>query len=130
MKREITYIALDGTRFDDEEACEDYEAKLLTEKYGKNALFFDDDGKPLSFDEDGFLSSAFILCKTKEAAQYLQDEYGPNYYTPWDDNPIDAGCWMRDEGDHNNWRPIEDYIDELKDALNTAYKILKKAEEN
>lgn len=125
MRTIITYVAEDGKQFRDEDECLAYETELRNAKFAANITFFDSDGKTLSLSEDGFLSAKFILCRTKEATQFLQDEYGPNYYTPWDDNPIEAGCWVKDDlFDDNNWRPVEDYVDDLKNNLNVVYRII------
>lgn len=123
MTMDITYVAFDGKRFDDEDECREYETRLRNIKFAKDAMFFNSKGEPLSFDEDGFLSATFILCKTDAAAEYLQNEYSHNYYTPWDDFPMEAGCWIHDED--GDWRLAEDCVSILKSNLGIILSVLK-----
>lgn len=92
----IKYIADDGTEFDDETQCEDYEWKL-NHPHLKDVHVFDEDGKEFEdiFSEDTYNQSAKIVVDNIEAVKDLQDlaEYtGYNCY----EDINDVGEWRFD----------------------------------
>lgn len=96
------YISDDGIEFQNEWECADYEAKIRANRFKDAALLFDKDGKPLCLTEKGFEEAWFIRCKTKEAAEYLFNEFGDTYDNPWWGShayDLKAGCWYY-EGDY------------------------------
>ena len=80
MIEKTVYIAFDGKKFDDENECERYENKKLQDKYGKYLLVYNEDGKLLSFDNDYclFQESAYVVCKSEEALNYLNKIFYDN----------------------------------------------------
>ena len=68
------YIAYDGTQFNDEYACEDYEWKL-DHPHLKDVHIFDKDGNKLEdiFSEDTYSYSEKIVVTSSEAVKDLQE---------------------------------------------------------
>lgn len=92
----IKYIADDGTEFDDETLCEDYEWKL-NHPHLKDIHVFDEGGNEFKdiFSEDTYNQSAKIVVDTIEAVKDLQDlgiYTGYNCYEDIDD----VGEWVFD----------------------------------
>ena len=120
MREMITYIANDGTEFDNKEECMAYEAEQanLFQQLKNNVLAFDKDGKVLVFDnEDDFMEiydQIFYLVITttipSNSIQFIDDAgycaiptaKGAYHYNSvsyeWDDYSI--------------WNPIKEYIKE------------------
>lgn len=95
------YRAFDGEVFETKEECEKYEQKLNSIK--KNILMFDEDMKVI----EDYPQCVFLYVKAKEAAEFLFQEYGCSYLTPWDDNcePC-AGSWFFFG---NNWNNLDEF---------------------
>ena len=93
------YIADDGTQFDDEYACTDYEWKL-NHPHLKDVHVFDKDGNEFEniFSEDTYNYSTKIVVTSNEAVKALQDfaDYtGYCYYGHVDK----VGEWKFDESE-------------------------------
>ena len=76
MTEKTIYIAFDGKEFEDYSECERYESKELQNKYGKDLLVYDDENNeliPISDDYCLSQESAYVICKTKEALNYLNN---------------------------------------------------------
>jgi hypothetical protein len=92
----IIYIADDGTQFDDEWSCRDYEWKL-NHPHLKEIHAFDKDGKEFEniFAEDTYNYSEKIIVETDIAAKELQELGQYTGYCSYED--IDkAGEWRYD----------------------------------
>ena len=77
----IIYIADDGTQFDDEFACKDYEW-VLNHPHLKDVHIFDKDGNEFKdiFSEDAYNYSTKIVVANDKAAKDLQDLAGYTGY--------------------------------------------------
>jgi len=77
----IIYIADDGTQFDNEVDCTDYEWKLNHPNL-KDIFIFDEDGNELKdiFEEDTYNNSMKIIVSTDEAVKDLQELAGYTGY--------------------------------------------------
>lgn len=125
MRKEIIYYADDGTKFDDEYECEEYEQKIKSNKFKDTALLFDEYGKRLYLTSDGYESAVYIVCKTSEAAEFIYEQMGHSLYTPWDSyraTPC-AGCWKWDN-DVDKWVSVEELLKEAEDIVALFKKIL------
>lgn len=112
MTTEITYIAYDGARFTDEDACRDYEYELRKREVEKDIFFFDSYGSPMPIDSNGFFRTTILKCTTKVAAQFIYDEFGDRWVVPWEyREQADAGYWYYDNED---WCPVSDLIEKAK----------------
>ena len=120
--REITiWDADDGTKFDDEYECAEYEFAQQVKKHRKcfgllgsqyNLL---DPTKPGSY-EDAY----FIYLPNSESAEILRNLYSndsvvsanvPDFLNDWS---VDAGLWAYDDDD-DNWYHLGGKIAELQD---------------
>lgn len=95
------YIADDGTQFDDEFECEDYEWKL-NHPHLKDVRCYDKDGNELKniFSENTYGYSQKIIVPTDEAARDLQElsKYtGYCYYG----HIAESGTWVYKERNYN-----------------------------
>lgn len=82
MTEKTVYITFDGKEFDDKNECERYESKELQDKYGKDLLVYDDENNeliPISDDYCLSQESAYAICKTKEALNYLNNVLKDNH---------------------------------------------------
>ena len=75
MIEKTVYIAFDGEEFEDYNEYERYESKELQNKYGESLFVYNEDGELIPFNNDYRLSqdSAYVICKTKEALNYLNN---------------------------------------------------------
>lgn len=73
MTEKTVYVAFDGKEFEDYSEYERYESKEPQDKYGKDLLVYDEDGELIPLDNDYRLSqdSAYVVCKSEEALNYL-----------------------------------------------------------
>ena len=127
MIEKTIYVAFDGKEFDDENECERYESKELQDKYGKDLLVYNEDGELIPFDNDYRLSqdSAYVVCKSEEALNYLNKTFNDNRVNKIDYNgkfPVSFYCdFMTDK-----WKEIEHRIKELQDEIDMLSKYIVK----
>ena len=127
MIEKTVYIAFDGKKFDDENECERYESKELQNKYGKDLLVYDNNGKLLPFNNDYRLSqdSAYVVCKSEEALNYLNKTFNDNRVNKIDYNgkfPVSFYYdFMTDK-----WKEIEHRIKELQKEIDMLSKYILK----
>lgn len=119
MKIIKTYVADDGTRFDNEYDCITHEEILRSNQFSDTAFLFDKQGNKLPLTCDAFGDAYFIVCKTKEAAEYLKDEFGGTWENPWMHNPVGKEFWVY-FGD--SWYSAET----LENIINLAHEVFEK----
>ena len=127
MIEKTVYIAFDGKKFDDENECERYESKELQDKYGKDLLVYNEDGELIPFNNDYRLSqdSAYVVCKSEEALNYLNKTFNDNRVNKIDYNgnfPVSFYYdFMTDK-----WEEIAPRIKELQDEIDMLNKYIVK----
>ena len=127
MTEKTVYIAFDGKKFDDENECERYESKELQDKYGKDLLVYNEDGELIPFNNDYRLSqdSAYVVCKSEEALNYLNKTFNDNRVNKIDYNgkfPVSFYYdFMTDK-----WKEIAPRIKELQDEIDMLNKYIVK----
>ena len=127
MKEKTIYIAFDGKEFEDYSECERYESKELQDKYGKDLLVYNEDGELIPFNNDYRLSqdSAYVVCKSEEALNYLNKTFNDNRVNKIDYNgkfPVSFYCdFMTDK-----WKEIATHIKELKKEIDMLSKYIVK----
>lgn len=91
------YIADDGTQFDNEFDCEDYEWKLSHPNL-KDVHIFDKDGNEFEdiFSEDAYNYSSKIVVSSDEAAKEMQDLANFTGYCYYE-HINKAGEWIFDD---------------------------------
>ena len=127
MTKKTIYIAFDGKEFEDENECERYESKELKNKYGKYLLVYNENGKLLSFDNDYclFQESAYVVCKSEEALNYLNKIFYDNNANGIDyegNFPISFYYDFKT----GKWKKIEHRIKELQDEIDMLSKYIVK----
>ena len=127
MIEKTVYIAFDGKEFEDYSKCERYESKELQDKYGKDLLVYNEDGELIPFNNDYRLSqdSAYVVCKSEEALNYLNKTFNDNRVNKIDYNgkfPVSFYYdFMTDK-----WKEIEHRIKELQDEIDMLSKYVVK----
>lgn len=127
MTEKTTYIAFDGKEFEDYNECERYESKVVQEKYGKDLLVYDDKGELLSLDSDYYLSqnSAYVVCKSEEALNYLNKTFDYNKVNSIDyEGKFPASFYYNFETDE--WEEITLHIKELQEEIDMLSKYIVK----
>lgn len=116
MKTIITYMADDGTKFDDEKKCIQHENKTLLREIKADCSIKKENGESISLYDilDKWDDVAFIYVKTDEAA-YILNDYLCNggYESPWDNRETLAGAfyyapWC------NEWISLDEYRTAVK----------------
>ena len=127
MTEKTVYIAFDGKKFENYSECERYESKELQDKYGKDLLVYNEDGELIPFNNDYRLSqdSAYVVCKSEEALNYLNKTFNDNRVNKIDYNgkfPVSFYYdFMTDK-----WKEIEHRIKELQDEIDMLSKYIVK----
>lgn len=123
MTEKTTYIAFDGKEFEDYNECERYESKVMQEKL----LVYDDEGELLSLDSDYYLSqnSAYVVCKSEEALNYLNKTFDYNKVNSIDyEGKFPASFYYNFETDE--WEEITLHIKELQEEIDMFSKYIVK----
>ena len=127
MTEKTIYVAFDGKKFDDENECERYESKELQDKYGKDLLVYNEDGELITLDNDYWLSqsSAYVLCKSEEALNYINKTFDYNGVNNIDyDGNFPASFYYDFTTDE--WKEIKSRIKELQDEIDMLSKYIVK----
>lgn len=73
MTEYTTYIAFDGSEFDDEDDCLAYERTMKATDYEKEISFYGFDRKPIPLHVENLDDVYFVNIKTKKACQWFID---------------------------------------------------------
>ena len=127
MIEKTVYIAFDGKKFENYSECERYESKELQDKYGKDLLVYNEDGELIALDNDYWLSqsSAYVLCKSEEALNYINKTFDYNGVNKIDYNgkfPVSFYCDFMT----GKWEEIAPRIKELQDEIDMLNKYIVK----
>ena len=127
MTEKTVYVAFDGKEFEDENECERYESKKLKDKYGKDLLVYNKINELLPLDNHYRLSqeSAYVICKTEEALNYINKTFDYNgvnniYY----EGNFPASFYYNFNTDE--WEEIALHIKELQDEIDMLSKYIVK----
>ena len=118
MTEKTVYIAFDGKKFENYSECERYESKELQDKYGKDLLVYNEDGELIPFDNDYRLSqdSAYVVCKSEEALNYIKKKFDYNGVNNIDyDGNFPASFYYDFTTDE--WKEIKSRIKELQEEI-------------
>ena len=127
MTEKTVYIAFDGKEFEDYSECERYESKKLQDKYGKDLLVYNEDGELIALDNDYWLSqsSAYVVCKSEEALNYINKTFDYNGVNNIDyDGNFPASFYYDFTTDE--WKEIKSRIKELQDEIDILNKYIVK----
>ena len=75
MEKIVKYVAFDGTEFDYEEDCADYELETKAKEYIEYFALYDINRKPIKFCADGRVLdyTCYITVKDEKAISFLDD---------------------------------------------------------
>ena len=74
MIERVSYIADDGTAFEDEDECIDYERTLMLKKYEHDIHMWDNEFQPIPITDPKALDKIYYLtCDTAEAVEVMND---------------------------------------------------------
>lgn len=127
MTEKTVYVAFDGKEFEDYSECESYESKELENKYGKDLLVYDENGELIALDNDYWLSqsSAYIICKSEEALNYLNKIFKNNGVNEiYCDGNFPVSFYYDFTTDE--WEKIATRIKELQDEIDMLSKYIVK----
>lgn len=129
MTEKTTYIAFDGKEFEDENECEAYENKKVHTLYDKNLFVYDDEENKIDIynEYSTYYDSKFIVCKTKEAFDYVneilkQHGSGIDSYIIPDSFPA---SFIYDDWEEK-WKDIKENIKTLQNEIDTLSKYITK----
>lgn len=121
MKEKTTYIAVDGTEFKTNKECEAYERG-----YFKNhdIILLSYSNKLLPITLKGIKDACFIICKTNEAAEFLDKTFTGKAFLPWDDYDVQADAWYYVSDYYDRWFSLKD-LEKIVNRLQNQIDIIK-----
>lgn len=117
----VCYIADDGTAFEDEDECLEYERTLILKKYEHDIHMWDNEFQPIPITDPKALDKIYYLtCDTAEAVEVMSDWFEYMCYS----NPFEggnsfaemAGChyyWQ----DNDEWYKADDLIEKVSGMM-------------
>lgn len=82
MEKVIIYVAFDGTQFDDEDECAEYEFLESAKEYTDGFTLYNEAREPIkiSFNENALDETKFVIIKEARAIPFLDDWMADNYF--------------------------------------------------
>ena len=128
MTEKTVYVAFDGKKFENYSECERYENKKLQDKYGKDLLVYDNKNNeliPISDDYRLSQDSAYVVCKSEEALNYINKTFDYNGVNNIDyEGNFPASFYYDFMTD--KWEEIAPRIKELQDEIDMLSKYIVK----
>ena len=115
MTEIIKYIADDGTEFDDEQECVEYEFSCNAESMEGRVWLFDSRQRPLDLREYGSYEDAYYIFLADDNAYETLENLWPDFccYFPRDLRGAKKGLWAFEE-DFDHWYHMGDRIRALE----------------
>ena len=128
MIEKTIYVAFDDKEFEDYSECERYESKELQDKYGKDLLVYNKINELLPLNNNYRLSqeSAYVICKTKEALNYLNNVLKNNHYNQINYCGKFPVSFYYDFNTNEWGGEIKSHIKELQDEIDMLSKYIVK----
>lgn len=130
MREEIRWIAEDGTIFEDEDECREYEWKESTAS--ATFVLLSDSFKVLPVDETGSYADCwYIYLPTEKSVRQIVQcwdtdilgEYLPDPFNSWS---VDTGLWAYDTDD-NSWYHLGNRLKGLQHIANSCMSAINGA---
>ena len=123
MEKIVKYVAFDGTEFDYEEDCADYEFEVKAKECIEYFTLYDRNRKPIKFcaDNEIFNHIYYIVIKNEKAFSFLDDwmndcgyyyTIGKSAYNQNIENCV--GLWMWDEQEEG-WKHWETEMSKMRE---------------
>lgn len=121
MIERVSYIADDGTAFEDEDECLEYERALMLKKYEHDIHMWDNEFQPIPITDSKALDKVYYLtCDTAEAVEVMNDWFEHmDYSSPFEGGNSFAemaGChyyWQ----DNDEWCEADDLIEKVSGMM-------------
>lgn len=123
MEKIITYVAFDGTQFDDEDECVEYEFLENAKEYTDGFTLYNEAREPIkiSFNEDVLGETSFIIIKEARAIPFLDDWMADNYFYETIGKVANRlnienciGLWIWD-GKEETWKHWETEMEKMRE---------------
>jgi hypothetical protein len=113
MKEIIKYEAFDGTIFEDEDECVEYERLKQNGKFAGQIHFFGFDKKPLKISCEAY-EVYYVIVETVEAAMWWDDFCREEKVErPFEKKPFKPGFYWYD-GYSSEWKCLEEEMEKLQ----------------
>lgn len=117
MIERVSYVADDGTAFEDEDECLEYECNLMLQKHEHDIHMWDNEFQPISITDSQALDKVYYLtCDTAEAVEVVNDWFESlNYSSPFEGDKDFADMaghhyyWQ----DNDEWYEADDLIEKV-----------------
>lgn len=121
MIERVSYIADDGTAFEDEDECLEYEHGLILKKYEHDIHMWDNEFQPIPITDSKALDKVYYLtCDTAEAVEVMNDwfEY-LCYSSPFEGDKSFAEMAGRHYywQDNDEWYEADDLIEKVSGMM-------------
>jgi len=131
MKKITQWQAYDGTIFDDEEECREYENEKIASSVKDEIIFYDYDNEVINapYNEINPEKVFGMAIKSRKAIEAVTDyfyQYGS--IMPDDFETEESGCWVWSDPD-SDWLRVEEVKQELEERLESYNKMLKVLED-
>ena len=124
MTEYTTYVAFDGSEFDDEDDCLAYERTMKATDYEKEIFFYNVNREPVPLHVEDLNDVYFVNIKTEKACQWFVDrsqDCGSTH--PWsydshrkNDFPMTGFFWFDTNDDTwHHWKTEFEKLNEIRD---------------
>lgn len=123
MEKIITYVAFDGTQFDDEDECVEYEFLESAKEYTDGFTLYNEAREPIkiSFNGNALDETSFIIIKEARAIPFLDDWMADNCFYETIGKVANRlnienciGLWIWD-GKEETWRHWETEMEKMRE---------------
>lgn len=122
MIERVFYIADDGTAFEDEDECIDYERTPMLKKYEHDIHMWDNEFQPIPITDPKALDKIYYLtCDTAEAVEVMNDWFEYMCYS----SPFEGGnSFAEMAGCHYYWQDNDEWY-EANDLIEKVSGMMK-----
>ena len=117
---EILYKAKDGTIFDDERECENYENTLESQELKDSLFWWNSEREPIPVSKD-VDNLYYFYIKSEEALEYMEEICRINYWSTYDE--LDVGGMYYWNSLSESFYNITEQIDRLNDEISELQKM-------
>lgn len=121
MIERVSYIADDGTAFEDEDECIDYERGLMLKKYEHDIHMWNSEFQPIPITDSQALDKIYYLtCDTAGAVEVMDNWFeNMGYSSPFEDNKnftakVGHHYYYQDNDD---WYEADDLIEKVRGMM-------------
>lgn len=131
MKEIRQWQAYDGTIFDDEEECREYENEKIASSVKDEIIFYTFDNKVINapFNKINPNRVYGMVIKSRKAIEAVRDYFESlDYIIPDNFDTKESGCWIWLESEETDWIAVEVAKEEIENQLENYNRMLKELE--